>query len=126
MEEPNLKASTRILFVDDDKKFKIVSLLRKTGWRNVEIISDIQRLDSESVRLADVVFLDIQGVGKALGFQDQGLGLARAIRETYPRKKIVIYSAVSGYDPFEPGFRAADDRLSKMRSLTNSRKPLLI
>jgi hypothetical protein len=112
-QEAQLKERTRILFVDDDRRFKIVSLLRKLGWSNVEIVSDIQRLDVDKLKLADIVFLDIQGVGRRLGFADEGLGLARAIRHAYPEKKIVIYSAVTGHDPFAPGFRVADDRLSK-------------
>jgi hypothetical protein len=111
--ETKLKDSTHILFVDDDRKFKIVSILKKMGWKNTEIVTDIQRIDSEKLRQADIVFVDIQGVGLKLGFADQGLGLATAIRERYPEKKIVIYSALTGHDPFAKGFKAANERLRK-------------
>src|SRR5262245_37952020 len=32
----------RILFVDDDTKFRVVNILKSAGWRNVKITRDIK------------------------------------------------------------------------------------
>jgi hypothetical protein len=109
----DIRIHRNILFIDDDVKFKIVSILKKSGWKNVEIRKDITSLQAPEIIAADIIFVDIQGVGLKLGFKDQGLGLVHALKETYPNKKIVIYSAVQLQDPFKPAFRIADDMLSK-------------
>lgn len=54
---------------------------------------------------SDIFFVDIQGVGKKLDFQDEGLGLANALKN----KKVVIYSAENRGDRFHE----ADDSLPK-------------
>jgi DNA-binding NarL/FixJ family response regulator len=59
------------------------------------------------------LFIDVQGVGKKLQFKAEGLGLASAVRDTYPRKKIVIYSAETRGERFHDGLRKADDFLAK-------------
>lgn len=111
LEEQKLKA--RILFVDDDKRFKVVNILKTSGWINTNFERDIKDLDSPEVRQTDIFFLDIQGVGIALGFPDEGLGLAAAIKKKYPNKKVVIYSAQSQGDRFHGSLRKADACLPK-------------
>jgi DNA-binding NarL/FixJ family response regulator len=111
--EATIKASKKILFIDDDRTFKMVSLLKRGGWQNVAVIADVRRLDQEELVAADIIFCDVQGVGQKLSFAGEGLGLAKAIKQKYPDKKIVIYSAITGHDPFSDGFRLADDMLSK-------------
>ncbi len=110
---PDLKAKTRILFVDDEHtKYRMPSILRKTGWKNTKSIKDITDLDDLKVKDADIIFVDINGVGKTL-FEDQGLGLASALKKRYPEKKIVIYSAETKGDRFHRALREVDDCLSK-------------
>lgn len=109
----SVKERTTILFIDDDTTFKIVSMLRKAGWKRISIIKDIDRLDSEKLKQADIVFVDIQGVGKQLEFNREGLGLMKAIKERYPEKKVIIYSAVQLHDIFAEGIDYADARLRK-------------
>ena len=82
-----LKSSTNILFIDDDVKFKVVKILENSGWKNTRIIKDVKTLDDSIVVEADILFVDVQGVGLLLGFEGQGLGLALALKEKYPRKK---------------------------------------
>jgi hypothetical protein len=107
------KGRTRILFIDDDTTFPVVKILKQAGWANTKITKDIRSLDDQDVLAADIFFVDIQGVGKALKFSDQGLGLARALKQKYPQKWLVIYSAEPKTDTFHQAFRIADDRIAK-------------
>jgi hypothetical protein len=107
------KTSKRILFVDDDVKFKIVKILKNAGWVNTTIVKDIRSLDSSDVINADLFFIDVNGVGKLLDFKDEGLGLAKALKEKYPNKGVVIYSSDKTGDRFHESLRKADDFLSK-------------
>ena len=103
----------KILFIDDDTKFKVVNILKNSGWKNTRIIKDVSNLNSSGIKETDIFFVDIQGVGKKLSFQDEGLGLANALKDKYKNKKIVIYSTVSSGDRFHEALNKADGRLSK-------------
>ena len=107
------KSRTRILFIDDDMRFKVAAILRKTGWTYTRMTKDIESLDSQDVVETDIFFVDIQGVGRALHFNDEGLGLALALKRKYPNKKVVIYSAETTGERFHDALRQADDRLPK-------------
>lgn len=107
------KQNTRILFVDDDTRFRVVKILKNAGWPHVKILKDITSLDAPELVEASILFVDIQGVGKALHFSDEGLGLAQAIKNKYPDKKLVIYSSQPTGDRFHPALRVADDTLAK-------------
>lgn len=107
------KSNLRILFIDDQHtKFKMVSILKKSGWKNTNSVKDITDLDDYKAKEADIIFVDINGVGKTL-FKDEGLGLASALKKKYPEKKIVIYSAETKGDRFHTALREVDDCLSK-------------
>lgn len=107
------KNNIRILFIDDEHtKFKMVSILKKAGWKNTNSTKDITDLDDYKAKDADIIFVDINGVGKTL-FEDQGLGLASALKKKYPKKKIVIYSAETKGNRFHRALREVDDCLSK-------------
>jgi len=107
------KALIKILFVDDNySDYKMVSILKKAGWSNTKGIKDITDLDNTIVIESDIIFVDINGVGKTM-FGDQGLGLATALKNKYPKKKIIIYSAETTGDRFHKALRQVDDCLSK-------------
>ncbi len=106
------KKLTRVLFVDDDTKFKIIKILNKAGW-NTRIVKDIENIDSELIHDSHILFIDIQGVGLKLDFKDQGLGLAFALKKKYPSKKVIIYSTESKGDRFHEALRTVDTFLSK-------------
>lgn len=111
--DDNLKATTRILFIDDNHtEYKIVSILKKAGWVKTKSVKDITDLDSSFVTEADIIFVDINGVGLELSV-DQGLGLASALKRKYPNKKIVIYSAETTGDRFHQALREVDFCLPK-------------
>jgi CheY-like chemotaxis protein len=107
------KASTHILFIDDDQKFRVVDILKKSGWTYTRRVSDVGSIDDPVILQAQILFVDIQGVGRKLQFCDEGLGLARAIKDKYPEKKVVIYSAETQGERFHDALRKADDFLAK-------------
>lgn len=108
-----LKPVTKILFIDDDTKFKVVQILKRSGWIQTKIIKDVRSLDCSDITEANILFVDIQGVGKYLEFSDEGLGLAYAIKQKFPQKKVVIYSAETKGDRFHKALRYVDSFLSK-------------
>jgi len=108
-----LKKLTHILFIDDDTKFKIVQIIIKTGWKNTESIVDLEHYDDEVLRKSHIIFVDVQGVGKALDCKDEGLSLALNIKNKYPQKKVVIYSAVQAHKVFHEAIQKVDFLLSK-------------
>lgn len=108
-----LKKITKILFIDDDTKFKVVSILRKQGWGNTKAVKDIYSLDSTDVKECDIFFVDVQGVGIALDCRDEGLGLALSLKRKYPFKKVVIYSAETKGERFHEALKKADSSLPK-------------
>lgn len=108
------KRKIRIGFIDD-KKFKIVDLLKQEGWTRIDYVEDILSLTDHFVLDHDVLFIDIQGVGVALEFEKEGLGLLKALREQYPEKVLIAYSAESEskIDTFDEAFNSANFRLRK-------------
>ena len=109
----NFKNETRILFIDDDMRFKVSKILIRSGWVHTKLIKDCETLDEQDVINASILFIDVQGVGLAMGFNDEGLGLALAIKQKYPKKKVVIYSAETQGDRFHKALREADSFLAK-------------
>lgn len=108
-----LKKSTSILFIDDDTKFKVVKILVNEGWLNTKSIIDLKSYNDEVIKNSDIVFVDVQGVGKVLDCKDEGLGLAMNIKNKYPNKKVVIYSAVQLHNVFHEAVQKVDFLLSK-------------
>lgn len=110
----DIKSICKILFIDD-KKFAVVDILDNAGWRCTRRIRDVNSLDQMEVSEAQILFVDIQGVGVKLKFKDEGLGLIQALKRKYPNKKIIAYSAEDQgqVQAFHPGIDAADARLSK-------------
>jgi hypothetical protein len=108
----DLKQLCRILFIDD-QSFKVIQILKNAGWSHTKCIRDVDSLDSLEVAEAHIIFVDIHDVGRKLGFKDEGLGLIMALRQKYPFKKLVVYSAERSGDRFHQGFSAADARLAK-------------
>lgn len=86
------KGSVHVLFIDD-QKFDNVDILREAGWKNTKAIKDIKAIDCPEVLAADVIFVDINGVGTSLFTKEQGLGVAVQIKTRYSEKCVVVYSA---------------------------------
>lgn len=107
------KNETKILFIDDDTKFKAAKILSKSGWVHTKLIKDAETLEIQDIIEADILFIDVQGVGIAMGFNDEGLGLALAVKKKYPQKKIIVYSAETHGNRFHEALRKADNFLAK-------------
>lgn len=106
------KDEIQILFIDDEK-FKTVDNLKSAGWVNTKTIKDVTNLDCIEVKNANIIFVDINGVGEKLFPIDKGLGLAEALKRKYPKKFIVIYSAQEQGDRFHKALKVVDYSLSK-------------
>lgn len=107
------KDNCHILFIDDQHNdFKMVSILKKAGWSNTKAIKDLTDLDDHKAVEANIIFVDINGVGTQM-FADQGLGLAAALKDKYPTKTIILYSAEPSGDRFDKNLRKVDSTLPK-------------
>lgn len=111
--DEEIKRITKVLFIDDDPTFKVVKIFKSSGWPITKIVKDIKNLHGNDVLEHEIFFVDIHGVGKALDFKEEGLGLAMAIKKSYPDKKVVIYSADRTGDRFHEALKLADRTLSK-------------
>lgn len=107
-----IKAVCNILFIDDHA-FDVVKILMKAGWLNARRIEDVDSIDQKEIRDAHIIFVDIAGVGKKMRCKDEGLGLIIALKQKYPEKRIIVYSAFSDGDRFHKGLSIADERLNK-------------
>lgn len=107
-----LKRICRILFIDDGE-FDVPNILTNSGWKNTKKEDDVESLDSLEILEADIIFVDIAGVGREMRFSDEGLGLISALKKKYPHKKVVVYSAQRRGDRFHKGLSDADARLAK-------------
>lgn len=109
-----IKNVCKILFIDD-KVFPVVDILKNAGWQNTQRLKDVESIDQLEIRESHILFVDIQGVGKKLKFKDEGLGLIIALKDKYPNKRIIVYSAEDQgkIQAFHPGIDRADKRLSK-------------
>lgn len=109
----DLKGTCQILFIDDEPLPILIKTLKKTGWKNIKRIGDIANLDAPDIRNANIIFVDIKGVGKELMFKNEGVGLAAALKQKYPKKGVVIYSATAEHNLFDPDIDKVDGRLFK-------------
>jgi hypothetical protein len=108
-----MKNKVNILFIDDDTKFNTVKILKSDGWKNTSSVQDIKGLDIAKVRDANIYFVDINGVGLELNCKYEGLDLAQMLKEKYPDKIVVIYSANNNQHAFHPAWEICDKRLEK-------------
>lgn len=107
------KDDCHILFIDDQHNdFKMVSILKKAGWNNTKAIKDLTDLDDHKAVEASIIFVDINGVGTHM-FEDQGLGLAAALKDKYPSKTIILYSSEPTGNRFNKKLRKVDESLPK-------------
>lgn len=108
-----MKSRVQILFIDDDKKFKIVQNLKDGGWKLTKTVSDIKNVDVPIVSKSQIIFVDINGVGLILNLQYEGLDLALMLKQKYPEKKVIIYSANKHSNSFHGAWDVCDYRLEK-------------
>lgn len=101
-----------ILFIDD-KEFPIVSAIKGSGYAACKQIKDIKDINSPPVINADVIFVDINGVGRSLSLPSEGLDVASAIKSRFPQKKVIIYSSQPAHNITHPAIKSVDAILRK-------------
>jgi ActR/RegA family two-component response regulator len=86
------KENIKILFIDDlDIRDKTNNLMR-AGWKNVTQITSADDLDQQTIKEADIIFIDYLGIAKSS--KDQGIALVSALRERYKDTKwLILFSA---------------------------------
>jgi len=110
-----IKKGCRILFIDD-QKFDIVDRLKnQEGWVHTTRIRDLESISQAVLLDAHIVLVDVQGVGKKMQCNDEGLGLIVAIKDKYPQKKVIMYSGESQgkIETFHKAWNVADYKLKK-------------
>ncbi|MEZ5435745.1 MAG: response regulator, partial [Pseudomonadales bacterium] len=111
----DLKKYTKVLIIDDEDPVDIKEYLKKEGWK-VQYIPDLDAISNKKLIDSHVICVDIMGVGKLLGVES-GMGLVKAIKQTYPEKKIIIYSSVPKHDSFDDAWDYVDKKLRKESTL---------
>lgn len=106
-------SKTSILFIDDDTNFNVVKILKDSGWKKSKTVPDIKTLDVQAVKDADIIFVDINGVGKLLKLEFEGLDLALMLKQKYSYKKVIIYSANRNSNSFHHAWDICDFKLEK-------------
>jgi len=109
----SMKSKVKILFIDDDKTFNVVKILKSSGWKNTKSIIDIKSIDIPAIKDADIFFVDINGVGKILELPNEGLDIALMLKQKYPNRKVVIYSANKNNNIFHKAWDLCDFKLEK-------------
>jgi DNA-binding NarL/FixJ family response regulator len=84
------------MLVIDDNEFQPEKFLIANGYQ-IQHKYDIDTI--KDVEPYDVVLCDISGIGKKLGFTNEGASLIREIHKNYPNKRIIAYTAYT----FDPG-----------------------
>lgn len=64
--------------------------LKQAGYVNVKKISVVKRIDSPEICNANIIFVDINGVGESLFPKEQGLGVAKAIKNDLEIRKFIF------------------------------------
>ena len=108
-----LKRATDILVIDDEP-FSYTEALRKNEFI-IDYREDIQSL--KDVEAYSIILCDIMGVGKFLESQYEGAYLVRQIKEKYPHKIVVVYSANSITTAYQGHLNYADYIRQKGTSL---------
>lgn len=106
-------SKTSILFIDDDTNFNVVKILKDSGWKKTKTVPDIKTLDVQAVKEADIIFVDINGVGKLLKLEFEGLDLALMLKQKYSDKRVIIYSANRNNNSFHQAWDICDFKLEK-------------
>lgn len=76
-------------------------------------VVDIKTIDTPNVKENDIYFVDINGVGKLLNLEYGGLDLALMLKQRFPQKKVVIYSANKTSYSFHEAWEKVDFKLEK-------------
>lgn len=104
-----LRRSTEILFIDDEK----LDIIKSLGNYKYNIT---HKEDIDSINDAyayDIILCDVRGVGKKFSDEFEGAFLIREIKANYPNKIVIAYTG-STYDPsYNEYLKEADQIMTK-------------
>jgi hypothetical protein len=110
------KNTAAILFIDDEEFPIVKNLHKQAGW-NTKRISDLKNLQDPQIIQSQIIFVDYEGVGGILYPKEKGLGIVKALKETYgDSKRVILYSGHNTF-PVDAKLEVADDRLAKNSDL---------
>ena len=99
------------ILVLDDSGFPQLETLRKLGYKDIEVQEEYNNINQ--FLPYDIIFCDINGVADDLDPVYQGAALAKQIKEVYPEKKVIIFSAVAQHLDFNEYYSAVDGTIKK-------------
>jgi len=105
-----IKKRSKVLVIDDNE-FKYLELFKNDGY-TIEKWNDIDDLSKLETGYYDIIFLDIQGVGKAIS-SEQGLGVLKHIKKENPAQIVIVYSDADYSLKFQDSFKKANDTIQK-------------
>lgn len=108
------KKNAKILFLDDEGYD--IELLKNLGYLDVHKMYKFTEMDD--FEKYDIIFCDINGIAKEIDETFQGAALAKMIKETYPEKIIIIFSAKQQYLTFNNFSNYVDDVIYKNISIS--------
>ena len=111
-----IKKRAQILFIDDQSYDALLENIRNAGW-NVKQVKEVNSLDSEEIKNADIIFVDYKDVGTILTPTEEGIGLIKVLKRKYPEKHIIFYSGHAGFIPGHEVFDFADGWIQKNADL---------
>lgn len=103
------KKNVKILIIDD-QGFD-TTRLERLGYIDIRKVDSFSRM--EDLEIYDIILCDINGVAKDIDIVYQGAALAKMIKETYPTKIVVIFSAKPQKANFFKYFQDVDDFMVK-------------
>ena len=99
------------ILVIDDEGFAQELGLKKLGFKDIEVKYDYTQMEDYSAY--DIIFCDINGVAKDIDPYFQGASLAKKIKELYPDKFVIIFSALDQPLDFYPYYSSVDATIIK-------------
>ena len=106
------KKSVKILFIDDEGYD--TELLQNLGYLDIQKMYKYDKDNRmDDLEKYDIIFCDINGIAKDLDSVYQGAALAKLIKQTYPEKTVVIFSAKQQYLTFNQYYECVDEVIFK-------------
>ena len=105
------RSKVKICFLDDEG-YTSVDKLNSLGYKNIEVKFEFNNLEEFSDY--DVIFCDIQGVGKSLYPKFQGYDVAIELSKMYPNCNVFIYTGkdLSQYPPLPKNIKCISKQTS--------------
>lgn len=103
------KKNIKILIIDD-AGFD-TERLKRLGYIDIKKVDRFTNMDE--LEIYDIILCDINGVAKEMNETYQGAALAVSIKETYPTKIVVIFSAKPQRPDFYEYYQQVDDVIKK-------------